>query len=168
MTPFTLRDSILIHAPMERCFLLSTSLEIVHKELGMTPVPALAADGTPSRTSGLVTAGDTVRWEGMQLGFPNFHVSLIPAEEFQPPHHFRDRMIGGRFRTFEHDHTFKSTPDGTLLHDEVRFSMPFGPPGWLVGRAVLVPHIRALLHRRFRLLKRIAESDEWQTYLPPS
>ena len=44
--------------------------------------------------------------------------------------------------------------------------MPLGPLGWLVGRLIMVPHIRGLLRRRFRLLKRIAETDEWRSYLP--
>ena len=160
MTPFTLRDSILINAPIERCFQLSTSIEIVRKELGMKAV----SHGPATRTTGLVTAGDTIHWQGWQLGFPNYHVSLISA--FDPPNFFQDRMLAGRFRTFEHDHHFASTPEGTLLSDEVRFTMPLGIPGLIVGGAILVPHIRALLHRRFHLLKRIAESEEWRTYLP--
>lgn len=53
---FTLRDSILIHAPIERLFALSTNLAIVKEELGMHPVAG--------RTSGFVRGGDTVRWEG--------------------------------------------------------------------------------------------------------
>jgi hypothetical protein len=46
--------------------------------------------------------------------------------------------------------------------------MPFGLAGELVGRAILIPHIRGLLRRRFALLKRIAESpsEEWRSYLP--
>ena len=158
MTPFTLRDSIVIDAPIERCFRLSTSIEIVRKELGMTAVSG--------RTSGLVTGGDTVRWQGWQLGFPNYHVSLISA--FDAPNFFQDRMIAGRFRAFEHDHHFVETPEGVLLSDEVRFTMPLGIPGLIVGGAMLVPHIRGLLRRRFHLLKRIAESDEWRQYLPPN
>jgi hypothetical protein len=31
---------------------------------------------------------------------------------------------------------------------------------------VMVPHIRRLLRRRFALLKRIAESEEWREYVP--
>ena len=157
-----LRDSVLIHAPIERCFLLSTSLAIVQKELGMHPVPDPARR---ARTSGHVTGGDTVHWKGWQLGFPNFHVSLIPPETFNPPTFFQDRMIAGRFHAFEHDHHLEVTPEGTLLRDEVRFTMPLGAAGALVGRTVLQPHIRKLMHRRFHLLKRIAETDEWRQYL---
>ncbi len=156
MKPFLLRDSIVIHAPLDRCFVLSTSVAVVEKELGMHPV-----DG---RASGLVQAGDTIRWEGWQLGFPNYHVSRI--ENFNPPYRFRDRMIAGRFRSFEHDHTLQPTADGVFLYDELRFTMPFGWAGWLVGRLVLVPHIRGLMHRRFHLLKHLAESDDWRKYVP--
>ncbi len=154
---FTLRDSIVVRAPIDRCFLLSTSLAIVEKELGMHPVRG--------RTSGLVTGGDTVRWEGRQLGLPQYHESLI--SRFEPFRFFQDTMIAGRFASFQHDHAFSGNADGTVtLADELRFSMPFGPAGRLVGRLVMVPHIRGLLRRRFRLLKRIAETEEWRGYLP--
>lgn len=156
---FILRDNATIQAPIERVFALSTSVAIVQRELGMRPVTG--------RTTGLVTAGDTIRWQGMQLGFPNYHVSLIVPESWEPPRFFQDRMTAGRFRSFEHDHRFTDTADGVLLNDEVRFEMPLGWPGWLVGKTVLVPHIRGLMQRRFHLLKRLAEGEEWREYLNP-
>jgi ligand-binding SRPBCC domain-containing protein len=164
---FRLNHEILIYAPIERCFQLSTSLAIVEHELGMRPVPHQHPGRPPARTSGLVTGSDTVRWQGWQLGLPQVHESLIEA--FNPPLFFRDRMIAGRFASFEHDHAFTQQGDGidgALLQDEVRFSMPFGWAGALVGRLILEPHIRGLLGRRFRLLKRLAESEEWREYLP--
>ncbi len=154
---FTLRHQITIHAPIRRCFLLSTSVAIVEKELRMHPVRG--------RTTGFVTGGDTVRWKGWQLGLPQFHESLIT--NFKQDQFFQDRMIAGRFRTFEHDHAFTEAGNGSVtLSDELRFSMPFGWLGWLVGRWIMVPHIKGLLKRRFRLLKRIAETEEWRSYLP--
>ncbi len=154
---FTLRDSTVIHAPMERCFLLSTSLAIVQKELGMHPVRG--------KTSGLVIGGDTVRWEGRQLGLPQYHESLI--SRFEPFRFFQDTMIAGRFASFQHDHAFSEDLDGSVtLADELRFTMPLGWAGRLVGRFIMVPHIRGLMRRRFRLLKRIAETEAWRDYLP--
>jgi ligand-binding SRPBCC domain-containing protein len=155
---FTLRHNILVRAPIGRCFALSTHLAIVERELGMHPVEG--------RTGGLVTAGDTIRWEGIQLGFANYHVSLIMPETWNPPHFFQDCMIAGRFRSFEHDHRFTETTSGTSLEDKVRFSMPLGWAGELVGRFILVPHILGLMRRRFNLLKRLAETDEWRNYIP--
>jgi ligand-binding SRPBCC domain-containing protein len=154
---FTLRDEVVVRAPIERCFLLSTSLAIVQRELGMRPVRG--------RTTGLVVGGDTVLWKGWQLGLPQFHESLIDA--FEPPDFFRDRMIAGRFDSFEHDHRLANLGDGAvLLSDELRFTMPLGWPGHVVGRWIVAPHIRRLMRRRFALLKHIAESEEWRDYLP--
>jgi ligand-binding SRPBCC domain-containing protein len=155
---FTLRATTVIHAPIDRCFQLSTSLAIVEMELGMTPV----AGG--SRTSGLVQLGDTIRWEGRKFGLHQFHVSLIDRYEF--PTIFRDRMIEGRFRSFEHDHAFTETPEGTRLDDELRFTMPYGPLGWLVGQLIMVPHINRLLRRRYDRLQQLLEGDGWREYLP--
>lgn len=151
------RNSTLVQAPIERVFALSCSIELVQRELKMRPVAG--------RTSGFVCGGDTVRWQGWQLGFPNYHVSLIVPETWDPPHFFQDRMIAGRFRAFEHDHRFTDTTDAVRLDDEVRFTMPLGWPGRLVGSALLVPHIRKLLHRRFALLKQLSEGEGWRNYL---
>lgn len=155
---FSLRHGLLIKAPIERCFALSTDLGVVERELGMQPVEG--------RTGGLVTAGDTVRWEGMQLGFFNYHVSLIEPETWDPPHFFQDRMVAGRFKSFEHDHRLIETEKGTFLDDCVRFTMPLGRAGEFVGRMILVPHILGRMRRRFGLLKHLAETEAWREYLP--
>lgn len=162
---FTLRDSIVVRAPVERCFLLSTSVEVVQRTLGLHPVPAESR-----RSSGLITAGDQLVWRGWTFGLPQMHETLITA--YDRPSHFQDTMGRGRFAHFQHDHRFTALSAGvdgderTLMEDVVRFSMPLGWPGRIVGRVVMVPHIRGLLHRRFQLLKRMAEGEEWREYLP--
>lgn len=157
---FVIKDSVHVKAPIERCFLLSTSLAIVERELGMHPVAA--ADTT--RTEGLVVGGDRIRWQGWQLGLWHYHVSLISA--FEPYRFFQDKMIAGRFKYFQHDHEFTEIGGQTLLKDVIRFSLPWGFAGRLVGRYIILPHIRGLMSRRFHLLKRTAESEEWRKYLP--
>jgi ligand-binding SRPBCC domain-containing protein len=153
---FVMRDEITVQAPVERCFLLSTNVEIVARTLKMQP--------TMERGRDFVEQGDRVQWRGWQLGLPQFHESLI--EPFDPPLYFRDSMLAGRFAAFEHDHHFTELSDGSVrLRDEVRFQMPMGRLGELVGRWVLMPHIRRLLRERFSLLKRMAEGDEWRKYL---
>jgi len=150
------REEIRVHAPIERCFQLSTQVEIVRQVLGMRPVRG--------RTSGRVRQGDTVRWQGWQLGLPQVHESLIDACE--APHFFRDSMIAGRFASFQHDHRFLLSQDGAvLLQDEVRFAMPWAGLGAVIGRLILAPHIRRLMRKRFARLKQLAESDGWRPYL---
>ena len=152
---FHLSDSALVHAPIERCFKLSCSLELVHEELGMNAVSG--------RTEGLVVGGDVVRWEGWQLGLKHHHVSS--SSGYQDPVFLKDTMLDGRFKYFQHDHHMKETADGTLLSDELRFSLPFGALGRLVAQHIMVPHIRKLLKSRFARIKRIAEGDGWRKYV---
>ena len=153
---FVLRESQLIRAPIDRCFLLSTSVEIVHQELAMQAVAG--------RTAGLAVEGDVIRWQGWQLGWRHHHVSQI--NHYQRPSFFQDRMIEGRFACFEHDHHLRETAAGTMLEDELRFSLPFGLFGALLARFIVMPHIRNLMRTRFAKLQGIAETQEWHRYLP--
>lgn len=153
---FILRDQIVVRAPVERCFLLSTSVAVVERELKMHPAAG--------RRTGFVEDGDTVLWKGWQLWLPQFHQSEI--RHLEANRFFQDYMLKGRFASFEHDHAFLNQGNGAvLLRDELRFAMPFGAPGWLLGRWVLVPHIRGLMRKRFALIKRLAEGDGWREYI---
>ncbi|MEG9431021.1 SRPBCC family protein [Terriglobus sp. ADX1] len=153
---FTLRMTETIPAPIDRCFRLTCSIALVQEELGMKPVHG--------RTSGLVQPGDTVRWEGWQLGMRHFHVSRISG--YVHPTFLQDSMLGGRFRTFQHDHHLKELPNGvTELHDELHFSLPYGQAGRLVARYIMVPHILRLMRSRFHRIRRIATTEAWKNYL---
>jgi len=154
---FTLRDSVLIQAPIERCFLLSTSIDIVRLQLGMSPTEE-------GRSSGLSELGDMIHWEGRQFGMWHRHVSRITA--YEPNRFFQDTMDNGRFASFQHNHWFEAREGGTLLRDELRFALPYGPLGWLVGATIVQPHITRLMRRRFRFLKHLAEGQEWWKYVP--
>ena len=156
---FRLKESIHVNAPLERCFLLSTSIDLVRRTLKMTPVEGDAR----WRATGLIVGGDRVHWRGWQFGLPARHDSLITG--YERPSFFQDSMESGYFKTFQHDHRFEEVGGRTLLVDIVRFSMPFGFAGKAVGKAIVVPHVLGLLLRRFELLKRVAEGPDWESYL---
>jgi ligand-binding SRPBCC domain-containing protein len=156
---FTVSDSIHIHAPIERCFLLATNLELVEQVLEMRPV-----EGRTGKTTGFVAKGDRIEWRGWAFGMPQMHESVITR--YEQHSFFQDTMARGRFKRYQHDHRFTEIDDHTLLVDKLRFSLPLGWPGRVVGRYVLIPHISALLRRRMLLLKHVAESQEWRRYLP--
>jgi hypothetical protein len=153
---FQVKDSIQINAPADRCFLLSTSIPLVARTIGLQP--------TEGRTTGLALMDDRILWRGWKFGLPALHETLITA--YQRPTFFQDTMGSGRFRSFQHDHHFEPVAGRTLLHDEIRFTMLFGPLGRLVARAVVIPHIAGLLSSRLHLIKRLAEGEEWRQYLP--
>ena len=164
MMDFVVRDSLAIAAPIERCFLLSTSIELVQRILGMRP-----SRQESKKAAGRIEAGDQLVWRGWKFGLPTMHETLITG--YDRPRYFQDTMGRGRFAAFQHDHWFKTVAgDGggtvTVLEDEVRFRMPLGWAGALVGRWVMVPYVRSLVRRRFALLKQVAEGEAWRRYVP--
>ncbi len=154
---FRVKESIHINAPLERCFLLSTSIPLVQRTLRMKPVAG--------KTTGLVVKGDIVRWRGWKFGLPQMHETLI--SEYKRPDFFQDTMRRGRFKRFFHDHNLRTVHGRTLAYDVVSFSMHFGLAGKLVANQIVVPHVLSLLQERLSLLKRVAESEEWKLYLEP-
>ena len=152
---FRLKESIHVNAPIDRCFLLSTSIDIVRQTLQMTPVSG--------QTSGLIVNGSRLLWRGWKFGMPVKHETLITG--YDRPTFFQDTMASGMFHEFQHDHRFQDIDGRTLLVDVVRFSLPFGPLGKLVAKHIVVPHVLRTMVKRFELLKRLAESDEWEQYL---
>jgi hypothetical protein len=154
---FTISDSIFINAPIERCFLLSTSVELVGKTYGMKPLEG--------KVSGLLEPDDRLLWAGWKFGFPQMHESYITR--YERPAYFQDTMGRGRFKRYQHDHYFYEMNDRTVLNDKIRFTMPLGFLGRLVGQYVLVPYLSKRLRRRLALLRKVAENrKEWQKYLP--
>ena len=85
---FTISDSIYINAPIERCFLLSTNIELVGQTLGMKPIEG--------KTSGLIMANDKLLWAGWKFGLPQMHESVITR--YERPSFFQDTMERGRLR----------------------------------------------------------------------
>jgi ligand-binding SRPBCC domain-containing protein len=154
-TMFRVKESMHVNAPADRCFLLATSIPLVQQILGMKPVAG--------KTSGLVVNGDRLMWRGWKFGLPSHHETLITG--YDRPAFFQDTMGRGMFQHFQHDHRFDDIDGRTLMTDVVRFSLPLGGPGHLVAKYIVVPHVLSLLQSRFQLLKRVAESDDWQQYL---
>lgn len=152
---FRLKENIHVHAPIERCFLLSTSIALVQQTIGLKPVEG--------KTTGLITRGDRLVWRGWKFGMPAMHETLIT--QYEPYRFFQDTMGKGRFRSFQHDHQFDEVAGHTLMVDVVRFSMPLGTLGKQFGRRIVVPHVLDMMLKRFHLLKRIAEGSDWERYI---
>jgi len=167
---------VTIHAPMERVFALSTRVELVRETLGMKLVGGV--------TQGHIEAGSRVVWRGWKFGLPTEHHTLITR--FEPPHEhflrvdhhvvkkeafFQDTQERGRFAFFQHDHWLEeevSTAGGaafTVLHDEVRFALPFGVLGRVAAKWLLAPHIRKLAAQRFARIKELAEGEGWREWV---
>jgi ligand-binding SRPBCC domain-containing protein len=147
-----------IDAPVERCFLLSLSVDLHAASARSTQGNgnAVAADGT-------IGEGDTLTFKGRHFGVHWRHTSLI--EKLRPHSYYRDVMIAGPFQHFEHDHHFAPMDDGTRMRDEIRFLASGGFLGQLRTRIFLRKQLKAFLMERNAMIKRLAESEDWHKYL---
>jgi ligand-binding SRPBCC domain-containing protein len=164
-----LRESITIHAPIDRCFALSTRIELVQRTLGMKLINSGVAGGV---TSGHITAKSRVVWSGWKFGLPTEHHTLITA--FEPPHtgsdgqseaFFEDSQEHGRFASFRHEHFFCQLGAKTELEDRIHFALPFDPLGRLAAKFIVAPHIRKLARQRFTMIQQLAESEGWRAWI---
>ncbi len=149
----------LILAPKERCFDLSRSVELHVASTKHTGERAVAGV-----TSGLLQLGEEVTWSARHFGVRQKLTSRITA--FERPVHFRDSMVAGAFRRFDHDHFFTARGDATEMRDVFDFESPLGPLGRIADALVLTRYLRGLLERRNEMIKHAAESDEWRALLP--
>jgi ligand-binding SRPBCC domain-containing protein len=149
----TIELTTLIHAPLKTCFQLSLSIDL---ELEAARAHHLKAVG--GVRSGIIGAGQRVKWKTRQFGITVSHMSEITG--FQEPLFFQDRMIEGMFKSFQHDHFFQPVGDNdTEMRDLLRFSMPFWLMGTISERFVVRTRMLHLLRLRNNLIKETAEAS---------
>jgi ligand-binding SRPBCC domain-containing protein len=156
-----LEEITLIHAPIERCFDLARSVE-VHLAGNVHSGEEVVAMG--GATSGLIGPGQRVTWRARHFGIRQELTSEITAME--PPTYFQDTMVRGAFQSMKHDHFFRSlSPGETEMRDVFCFMAPMGILGRLAEFFVLRHYMQALLRERNAVIRKIAESPEWEQYL---
>ena len=140
-----------IAAPRERCFDLARDLD-----LHLRSMKSAGERAVGGRTSGLIEMGEEVVWEARHFGIAHQHRSRITA--FDRPAHFRDSMVSGRFKCFEHDHYFAESHGRTIMRDVIEFTSPLGLIGRVVDALVLSGYLRTLIVQRNRVIKETAEA----------
>src|SRR5882724_11391625 len=84
-----------VFAAAARCFDLARDIDFHTQSMAHTGERAVAG-----RTSGLIELGESVTWEARHFGVVLRMTNAITA--FDRPHHFRDEMTAGPFRSFVH------------------------------------------------------------------
>jgi ligand-binding SRPBCC domain-containing protein len=159
----TLEETTLIAAPIARVFDLARSVEVHLAGNTHFGEQAVALEGA---TSGLLGLGDTVTWRARHFLIQQRLTSRITA--FDPPSYFQDTMLRGAFRSMQHDHYFRTLPDGrTEMRDIFRFAAPIPLLGRITETLVLRRYMQSLLRERNGVIKQIAESptQAWQQYV---
>lgn len=143
-----------IFAPVERVFDLSRSINLHRISAIDTNEKAVA--GT---FNGLINENETVTWQARHLFKTRLFTSKITF--MKRPVQFTDEMIKGDFKSFRHEHHFKSAENGTIMIDVVEFESPYGFIGSLFNTAYLKKYIEKFIIRRNAVIKDYAESEKW-------
>ena len=151
--------SSFINAPQERVFDLARSIDL-HVS-GFETGHHYAIGGV---TKVLIGAGEQVEWRGKAFGLWWKHRSEIVI--YDRPVHFRDTMIQGAFKRYNHDHYFEGHNGGTRMRDVVEFEAPAGPVGKIVDRMLIHGYLYRLILQRSETIRAAAESDLWKQYIP--
>ncbi len=143
----------IIDAPAEVCFHLSLNINL---ELYAAHQYGIKAIG--GVTTGTIGLGERVTWKIRQFGIYMTHTSEITRLE--APTYFQDAMVRGLFRSFHHDHFFRSlNPHSTEMRDELHFSLPTYLLGGITERLLVQRRLTQFLAARNALIKQNAESN---------
>jgi len=154
----TIHLTTLILAPIERVFDLSRSINLHKIAVAHTEEKAVAGV-----TTGLIKEQETVTWQAKHFFKIRQFTSKITAMKM--PESFLDEMIKGDFKSFAHQHHFKSIDNGTIMIDIVDFETPYGVIGQLLNTFYLKTYIEKLLVKRNAVIKEYAESNKWKVIL---
>lgn len=113
--------------------------------------------------NGLINEGETVTWQAKHLYKERTFTSKITA--MFRPESFTDEMIKGDFKSFHHQHHFKSVDNGTIMIDIIAFECPYGFIGKLLNRFYLKNYLEQLLLKRNEVIKEYAEGMKWKAIL---
>ena len=145
-----------INAPISIVFDLSRSIDLHLQSMAHSNETAIAG-----RTSGLIECNETVTWRAKHFGvYHHLTVRITALEKYD---RFIDVMEKGIFASMEHLHSFNV--QGNTMNCRFEFKAPYGLLGTLAEILFLKKYMRNLLLERNRVIKRIAESDEWKKLL---
>jgi hypothetical protein len=143
---------------VERVFDLSRSITLHKISTASTNEKAVAGV-----LSGLINEHETVTWQARHFFKTRQFTSKITA--MQRPVSFIDEMVKGDFKSFHHEHHFKTAVNGSIMIDIVDFETPYGLAGKIVTVFILKPYIEKFLAKRNAVIKEYAETQKWKAIL---
>ncbi|MEE8335170.1 MAG: SRPBCC family protein [Candidatus Neomarinimicrobiota bacterium] len=147
-----------INATLEQAFDLSRSIDFHmfsqsdHKEVAINGI-----------TSGLINLGEEVTWRAKHFGVSQLLTARITM--FDRPNHFRDTMVRGAFKWFEHDHYFQTSGDKILVIDRFEYESPYSIFGKIFDVIALKRHMQDFFWNRNMLLKEVLEDGRWKEFI---
>jgi ligand-binding SRPBCC domain-containing protein len=147
-----------IKAPIERCFLLSLSIEL--HMAGTKNTGEKAIEGV---TKGVLKLNDTVTWRATHFWVKQNLTSKITV--YEKPFMFIDEMLKGAFKMIHHTHNFREENGATIMTDHFIYKAPLGIIGRLAENLFLTSYLKKFILTRNELLKQVAEGEDWKEYI---
>lgn len=142
-----------VNAPLDVCFDLSLSIDFHMYCLRHTGESAVG-----TKTTGVLALDEEVTWRATHFVQQELTSRITMYDR---PRHFRDSMVRGAFKRFDHDHFFKAaTPTLTVITDVFDFDSPLGFLGQIANEIFLTKYMTRLLEEKNRLFKESAELPE--------
>lgn len=138
-----------VEVPAERAFALYAD---AHNLEPMTPPWLHFQVTTPGEIT--MAAGALLDYRLRLHGIPIRWTTRI--ESWEPPHGFVDTQLKGPYSLWHHTHEFE--PDGkgaTVIHDRVRYAIPFGPLGELANLLFVRRDLRRIFDYRAEAVERM-------------
>ena len=147
-----------IAAPSEIVYDLSR-----HMLLQKTAMEKIGGKQVRGVSSGLLSNQDIVLWN-IHFLKKDFLFNL-KITDLTPGLFIQEEMFQGSFESFKHLRHFKKIQNGTLVIDEIFYSLPkkFWS-GW-IDRFFVNGKLHELLKERNKILKEYAESNKWKALL---
>jgi ligand-binding SRPBCC domain-containing protein len=79
--------------------------------------------------------------------------------EWDPPHRFADMQERGPYALWHHTHTFEGEGEGTLMRDQVRWRIGYGPAGEIARRLFVQRDLERIFDFRREAIGRLLEND---------
>jgi ligand-binding SRPBCC domain-containing protein len=147
-----------IHAPVERCFDLSRSIDFHQLSTNGSNEKAVAG-----RLKGLIQQGESVTWQATHFYVRQLLTTKIVSME--KPIRFYDVMQQGAFKSMEHEHLFRHHNGTTTMVDTFIYEAPYGLFGQVFDMLLLRRYMTRLLTERNMAIQKAAESEEWKKFV---
>ena len=147
-----------VDAPIEIAFDLSRSIEFHAFTQSHRNEEAIKG-----KSSGLINLGETVTWRAKHFGF-NQKLS-VKITKLNKPYSFRDTMIEGAFKRFDHDHIFEQHNGLVKITDIFDYESPLSFLGKIFNFLILKKYMTNFSVQRNVAIKSALESDKWKDFL---
>ena len=111
---------------------------------------------TPSPIS--MNEGTLIEYQIKLFKIPIYWRTLI--NEYNPPNSFKDIQLNGPYELWEHSHLFKECKNGTMMIDQIKYSLPYGIIGQLAHFIWVERELKNIFNYRYKIIENIFKENQ--------